>query len=111
MEKGERMEDALEREVKEETGLKVYDIELISLQESIFSRQFHSKRHFIFIDYLCKTDAMEVILNDEADGYAWVRPDAVLNYDLGGYTRRFFEEYLGDQATYKKSIFYQYVRE
>ena len=107
VEKGERMEDALKREVKEETGLEVYDIALISLQESIFSPQFHSKRHFIFIDYLCKTDAMEVVLNDEADRYAWVSPDEILSYDLGGYTRRFFEEYLGDQTTYKKSIFYQ----
>ncbi|TRX60759.1 NUDIX domain-containing protein [Fulvivirga sp. M361] len=111
IEKGERMEDALRREVKEETGLEIYDIELISLQESIFSPQFHSERHFIFIDYCCKTNSFDVILNEEADSYAWVLPDKILSYDLGGYTRQFFTEYLDTGSSYKKSIFYQYAGE
>lgn len=111
IEKGERMEDALKREVREETGLEVYNLQLISLQESIYSQQFHSKKHFIFIDYLCRTHSSEVVLNDEADSYAWVPPDHILEYDLGGYTRQFFNEYLGQKTTNKKTIFYQYVRE
>jgi len=111
IEKGERMEDALRREVKEETGLNIYDLELISLQESISSNHFHTERHFIFLDYLCKTNSFEVILNDEAENYVWVRPDEVLNYDLGGYLREFFTEFLSKHSNFKKSVFYQYIKE
>jgi nucleoside triphosphatase len=52
IELGEKMKDALIREVKEETGLKIYDIELLSLKESIYSKSFGEQKHFIFIDYL-----------------------------------------------------------
>jgi nucleoside triphosphatase len=47
IELGETMEDALRREVKEETGLDIYDIEFVSLQESIFDEAFHEERHFM----------------------------------------------------------------
>ncbi|ODS50116.1 MAG: nucleoside triphosphatase, partial [Halanaerobium sp. 4-GBenrich] len=38
IESGEKMEEALVREVKEETGLEIYDIELLSLKESIYDK-------------------------------------------------------------------------
>ncbi len=109
IEHGERMETALKREVKEETGLSIYDIQLISLQESINSPNFHQSRHFIFIDFCCKTKSTEVQLNDEADSYAWVKPESVLTYDLGGYGREFFERFLSTNKTDQVNIFYQYV--
>lgn len=87
IELGESMEEALKREILEETGLHIYDIKLISLKESIFSNTFYEKKHFIFIDYLCKTDSSEVILNDESESYEWVGLNEIDNYDLGGSTK------------------------
>ncbi len=110
IERGERMEDALRREVREETGLEIYDIVLISLQESIYSASFHEEKHFIFIDFLCKTNSCEVILNDEADSYRWTKLHEILQLDLGGYTRQFFEQFLNHQSDHLTKIFYQYVR-
>ena len=111
IERGEKMEDALRREVKEETGLEIYDIELISLQESIFSKTFQEARHFIFIDFICRTNSSKVTLNDEADEYTWADPDNIMQLDLGGYTKHFFTEYKRGNSPYQKSIFYKYVKE
>lgn len=111
IEKGEKMEDALRREVREETGLDIYDIQLISLQESIFSKTFREERHFIFIDFMCRTDSSKVTLNDEADEYVWAGLDEIMQLDLGGYTKQFFAEYIRQSSPYQKSIFYQYVQD
>ena len=104
------METALVREVKEETGLDVYDLQLVSVQESVNSDHFSEKRHFIFIDFTCRTDQYDVVLNDEADEYAWVKPSAILDYDLGGFCRYFFEEWLKEASDYKRGVFYGYVK-
>ncbi|GAB3665462.1 NUDIX hydrolase [Echinicola sediminis] len=111
IEKGEKMEEALLREVKEETGLDVYELKLVSIQESVNSEHFSEKRHFIFIDYTCRTDSSEVVLNDEADEYVWAKPEEILSYDLGGFCRRFFEEWLKkDLSDYSTPVFYGYAK-
>ena len=111
IELGERMEEALRREVKEETGLDVFDIELIGLQESIFSDTFTGKKHFIFIDYLCRTHSSNVVLNDEADAFVWTALEDVQSYNLGGFTRHFFERYAERQKGKQwKTILYNYVQ-
>ena len=52
IEYGEDMEHALKREIMEETKLKIYDIQLVGLQQCIHSKAFHEQKHFIFIDCL-----------------------------------------------------------
>ena len=78
IELGETMEEALTREMKEETGMDIYDIEYAWLGESVFEDSFHEKKHLIFINFVCKTDSCEVTLNDESQGYVWVSPQEAL---------------------------------
>lgn len=112
IERGERMEDALRREIREETGLELYDIQLISLQESIDSDTFEESRHFIYIDFVCRTLQYEVTLDDEADAYCWVSLEEIEHLDLGGYTRQFFAELRkGEQSTHRRSILYNYSKQ
>lgn len=74
IEVGETMEQASKRETKEETGLDVYEPKFLVLHEYLPDGSFHTKRHFIFLNYLLKTDSTEVTLNDEAEDFVWVKP-------------------------------------
>jgi nucleoside triphosphatase len=94
VELGERLEEAVAREAKEETGLDVHDVEFINFQQFIYDPAFWKKRHFIFFDFACKTDSVDVQLNDEAEGYIWMEPRSALTTALDTYTRRSVEEYL-----------------
>jgi phosphoglycolate phosphatase len=68
----ERHEDALIREVKEETNLDVHDLRFIMVQDCIGSKEFYRPAHFLLLNYLVQTTQSDVILNDEADDYRWV---------------------------------------
>lgn len=92
VELGERIEQAVVREAKEETGLDVYDLKFIGFQQFIYGPSFWKRRHFIFFDYACRTDSLEVKLNDEAEEHVWAGPQAALHLPLDAYTRTSLEK-------------------
>jgi nucleoside triphosphatase len=94
IELGERMEEALRREILEETGLEIYDVQFLAFQEFVYDEAFWKRRHFIFFDYVCRTDSREVTLNDEAQEYVWVTVEEVLELPIEPYTRTAIETYL-----------------
>ncbi|HUW13284.1 MAG TPA: NUDIX domain-containing protein [Anaerolineae bacterium] len=94
VELGETLEEALRREVKEETGLDTQDIEFVLFQEFIYDIPFWEQRHFIFFDFACRSDLTDVILNSEAQESVWVLPQDALGYPMDSYTRRAIETYL-----------------
>ncbi len=95
IELGERIEEALKREVKEEVGLDVEPVRLLLMQEAIYSEQFHKRRHFIFLDFLCKSKSNEVqVDNQEIQSYFWVKPRKALKMRVDTFTKRLLEEYL-----------------
>ena len=109
IETGESMEEALRREIKEETGLEIRNIELVSLKECIHSDSFHEKRHFIFIDYTCRTDSSEVTLNEEAQEYRWVDLEKIDELPMGGFTESLLKRLQDrDGADGRVEIFYNY---
>jgi len=106
---GEPMEEALRREVREETGLEIYDITLRGIKESIFSDRYHEQRHFIFLDFTCRTDSKEVTLNDESEEYAWVPLDKIHDYPLGGFVEPLLTRINSpDDAADQEIIYYNY---
>ncbi|MCC7118418.1 MAG: NUDIX domain-containing protein [Anaerolineales bacterium] len=92
VELGERLEAAAIREAQEETGLDIYDLQFINFQEFIYDPTFWKKRHFIFFDYACRTDSLEVRLNAEAEAYVWVELKAALRLPVDTYTRTSLEK-------------------
>jgi nucleoside triphosphatase len=112
IELGEDMEEAVRREIREETGLEVYDVEPVAIQQFVFSRVFYRKRHFIFIDYRCKTRTTEVTLNDEHQEYRWVRLDQLDTLDVEPYTASLLRELQrGKGSEHARRILYNYTRE
>lgn len=87
IELGETAEQALKREVKEETNLDIVDIQFMNLQEFIFGKEFHKKRHFIFLEYVCKAKNTDVALSEEGGEYVWASLDEALKLPLASYTR------------------------
>lgn len=95
IELGERMEDALRREVKEEVGLDVEVVKLLLVQEAIHSPEFWKRRHFIFFDFLCRATGGAVSVDGyEVQDYVWATPDEAVRLNLSSFTRRLVEKYL-----------------
>ena len=90
----EKIEDALKREIKEETGLSIYDIRFICLQEFIFDNAYWKKKHFIFLDYACKTDSVKVKLSSEGQEYIWTSLKEALKLPVNLSTKRAIKEYI-----------------
>ena len=66
--KGETLEEALYREVKEETGLEVIKSKLINVYSRIFDG-----RHDISIAYLCNCKGDKIVLNNEHSEYRYFK--------------------------------------
>ncbi|TSA56598.1 NUDIX hydrolase [bacterium] len=66
--KGETLEEALYREVKEETGLEVIKSKLVNVYSRIFN-----ERHDITIAYLCNCKGNKIILNNEHTEYKYFK--------------------------------------
>lgn len=93
VELGEKIEDSLKREIKEETGLDIYDIKFLCFQEFIFDDTFWKKKHFIFFDFACKTNSTKVELNSEGQEFVWVSVEGALKLSEP-YTKNAIQEYL-----------------
>jgi len=97
IELGELAEDAIRREVKEETGLEVDVVKLLLVQQAVYPKFYCKHEHFVFMDYLCRTKDSTVRLDGrELQEYTWVDPRDALQLDLEEYTRNFVVAYLNE---------------
>jgi len=95
VEVGERLEDALRREIKEEVGLDIKDIRFLMTQEAIFSKEFWERRHFIFFDFVCRCENELVRVDGkEIQSFEWVKPRAALKLNLDTFTANMVRAYL-----------------
>lgn len=94
IEYGEKIEDTAKREIKEETGLDIFDIQFLMVQECIFSEEFYKKKHFIFLDYIARAKDTKATLDGrEGTEYVWVTIDEALSLSLNPYTKNAILEY------------------
>lgn len=87
VEMGEYLEDALKREIQEETGLNMVKAKYLCYQEFVFDDSFWEKKHFIFFDFVCRVEGGVVQLNEEAQDYAWVDIDKIDDYPIDEYLK------------------------
>jgi len=97
---GEPSEDALRREVKEETNLDITDIEFVLVQDCIRSKEFYRDAHFVLLNYTCRCAGRpEVTLNDEAREFQWVGLDAARQMPINAPTRKLLEAVSGKRRS------------
>jgi len=86
---GETSAAALQREIEEETGLRVGDIQFVLVQDCIHSKEFYRDAHFVLLNYTCRcTGQPAVKLNDEAREFRWVTMEQALALPVNQPTRK-----------------------
>ena len=91
---GETSEDALRREIKEETDLDIADIRFVLVQDCIHSKEFYRDAHFVLLNYTTYapgSQSQSVTLNDEAREFRWLNLEAALKMPLNAPTRVLLE--------------------
>lgn len=89
---GETSEEALRREVKEETNLEIENIEFVLVQDCIQSTEFYRDAHFVLLNYRCvQAGETKVELNDEAEEFRWLKPGIAMQLPLNQPTKLILE--------------------
>ncbi len=92
VELGETTENAVIREVKEETGLIVADPQLIDVVDNIVrDENGEMKYHFVIIDYFLRLKGGEPKAADDAEELKWIPLNEVEKYDLTKTFRAFLQ--------------------
>ncbi len=80
---GESLQDALQREIAEECGIRVNIVDLISLYETVVrDTENRIAYHYVVADYLCHWRAGDITPGDDAQAVAWASAENMANYEL-----------------------------
>lgn len=99
VEVGERLENAVRREVLEETGLKVTPRAVAAVFERIMpDEEGRTEFHYVIIDYLCDYESGAVQAASDVANAEWVRLDALDSRKMAPGTPPVIREALALQA-------------
>jgi 8-oxo-dGTP diphosphatase len=84
VELGETLEEALVREMGEETGLEVEALEVLTVFDWIQREGAEVAFHHVIIDYLCRRVSGEARAASDALEVAWAPPGELARFDLTG---------------------------
>lgn len=96
IEPGEKMDDALRRELREEIGTEVEQIRPAffkdCLHPKIFADGITRSVYMIFLLFHCTASSEDLRLNEEFAEYRWVREDDLAGMELNGETIDTFKQ-------------------
>jgi mutator protein MutT len=79
---GETLEEAVKREVREETGLEINVGELAGVLDLIVKSDGNIQFHYVLIDYFAAVVSGEAVAGTDAAECCWVPLDDLHSYDL-----------------------------
>ena len=86
IEPGERMTEALQRELTEECGIHVKDIKPMVFKDGLYNKYMpdgtNHPVYMIFLIFTCTTDTTDILLNQEFSEYHWVTAEDLSDMDL-----------------------------
>jgi 8-oxo-dGTP diphosphatase len=93
VETGEKIADAVRREILEETGLIVKPTRLFGIYERIMpDAKGRIEYHYVLLDYLCTVKSGAMQAADDASSVRWVRQADLGDYQLTEGTREVIEQ-------------------
>jgi 8-oxo-dGTP diphosphatase len=92
VEPGEKLEEAVRREIQEETGLRVGPVRLFEIFERIMrDASGRAEYHYVLADYVCKVTGGELQAGDDVSRVEWARRSQLDQYRLTEGTREVIE--------------------
>jgi mutator protein MutT len=82
VELGETLEEALVREMAEETGLEVEPVEVLTVFDRIQREGGAVVFHYVIVDYLCRHLSGVAQAGSDAAEVQWAGPDELERFDL-----------------------------
>jgi 8-oxo-dGTP diphosphatase len=83
VETGEKLEYALQREIFEETSLRIRQRSMFEIFERImYDTAGRPEYHYVLIDYMCKVAAGKPVAGDDVSRVEWVRRPRLGDYQL-----------------------------
>jgi mutator protein MutT len=100
VEKGERFDESLKREIEEEAGLEAEIIKPFHTDE--WRPEVDGEKWQIVGTYFrCKTDGEEVELSEDHEEYVWIEPEDFPDYKLIGGLEKAFGKYLEERRNFR----------
>jgi 8-oxo-dGTP diphosphatase len=83
LETGERLEEGIRREVREETGLEIRIGKIVEIFERIMrDEKGTAEYHYVLIDYLCRANGGRLAASDDVARVEWVPRNALKQYRI-----------------------------
>jgi 8-oxo-dGTP diphosphatase len=82
VELGESLQEALVREIREETGIEVHVREPVLVFDRILRDEAGVRYHYVIVDYLCGRAGGETRAGSDALDAAWATPSELAGYEL-----------------------------
>ncbi len=80
---GERVKDAVRREIEEECGIRIEVTDVVEVFERLVrDAEGRVQYHYVILDYLAKWVAGEAGASEEVLDARWVRPDEFPQYEM-----------------------------
>jgi 8-oxo-dGTP diphosphatase len=93
LELGETVEQAIVREVREETSLDVEPLQFLGVYDLIDRDAAGAVRyHYVLVDWICTVSGGELRAGDDATEVCWAQRGDLERYTLAGFTRDAIEK-------------------
>ena len=92
VETGETLDEAVRREVLEETGLRVKPVEMFGIFERVMrDARGRAEYHYLLMDYVCSVTGGKLRAGDDVARVEWVTRRRLRNYKMTEGTREVIE--------------------